>query len=860
MAATDDPAYVDHPLLNSGFIERRLYQVRLAGTARTAHTLVCLPTGLGKTTVSLLVTADRLDEVGGKALFLAPTKPLVQQHVDFYREALSIPDEEIVVFTGEIRPDDRAEAWADARIVVATPQVVENDLVGSRISLSDVTHLTFDECHRASGDYAYVYIAERYHADATNPLVTGMSASPGGDKEAILEVCENLGISEVEVMTEEDADVDEYTHDTSVEWERIQLPEDILRIRDALNEVIKDRLQKLKSLGVTKTTQPDISQKQLNRMRGKLQELMDADKSDGYKGMSTHAEVMKLRRAVELVETQSVESVRRYFERQRNAARSSGASKASQRLVAEPKVREAMRLAESFDGTHPKFSRARILLAQTLGIEGGERVIVFTESRDTAEALTEFLSTSFDVRRFVGQGDKESSEGMTQKEQQETLDAFRNGEFEVLVSTSVAEEGLDVPEVDLVLFFEPVPTAIRSIQRKGRTGRQAEGSVVVLLAEDTRDEAFFWISRRREKEMESELRELKSVAGDIESELNPAQRGLGSYDGDERRAGGSGGSDSDETDDGPHEAGSESDDKAIESESIAAKNGQAGLTDFGPTDEEIERANSDGGDEESSADDGEEGTDASDGDEGTDAGDDTANVDDGGDEGVAATAGTDGDATETEIVVDQRELDAAIAKDLSKREGVRTRLETLAVGDYVLSDRVAVERKSVADFLDTLLGSERSIFEQIGDLARAYARPVLIIEGDGLYEERNVHPGAIRGALASLAVDFDVSVLQTRDEDDTAELLLTIAEREQTERDRAVSVHGEKSAKTLAEQQEYVVSSIADIGPVTAQSLLREFGTVEGVMTAREDDLTEVSGIGSVTAERIREVVGSEYE
>ena len=872
MAATDEPGYVDHPLLTPDFIERRLYQVQLASTARDGHTLVCLPTGLGKTTVSLLVTAHRLHEVGGTVLFLAPTKPLVQQHAEFYREALSIPDEEIVVFTGEIRPEDRADAWGDARIVIATPQVVENDLVGSRISLADVTHLTFDECHRASGDYAYVYIAERYHEDAENPLVTGMSASPGGDKEAILEVCQNLGLSEVEVMTEDDADVDEYTHDTSVEWERIELPEEILQIRDALNEVIKDRLQKLKSLGVTNTTQPDVSQKQLNRMRGKLQELMNADKSEGYKGMSTHAEVMKLRRAVELVETQSVESVRRYFERQRNAARSSGASKASQRLVSEPKVREAMRLAESFDGTHPKFSRARILLAQTLGIEEGERVIVFTESRDTAEALTEFLSASFDVRRFVGQGDKESSEGMTQKEQQETLDDFRNGEFEVLVSTSVAEEGLDVPEVDLVLFFEPVPTAIRSIQRKGRTGRQAEGRVVVLLAEDTRDEAYFWISRRREKEMESELRELKSVVGDIESELNPPQEALEAYEeatrgngdgrsgesedgrgGEERSSDGDERSGDERSGDGEERSsedersgdGEERDSGTTDPETAAQADGQAGLTDFGPTDEEIERAEGDG--REAVEGSTEESADADDGE--ADDGDDA--------DGIVASA--EGDE-ETEIVVDQRELDAAIAKDLSKREGVRTRLETLAVGDYVLSDRVAVERKSVADFLDTLLGEERSIFEQIGDLSRAYARPVLIVEGDGLYEERNVHPGAIRGALASLAVDFDVSVLQTRDEDDTAELLLTIAEREQTERDRTVSVHGEKSAKTLAEQQEYVVSSIADIGPVTAQSLLQEFGTVEQVMTARKDDLREVGGIGEVTAERIREVVGSDYE
>jgi Fanconi anemia group M protein len=144
-------------------------------------------------------------------------------------------------------------------------------------------------------------------------------------------------------------------------------------------------------------------------------------------------------------------------------------------------------------------------------------------------------------------------------------------------------------------------------------------------------------------------------------------------------------------------------------------------------------------------------------------------------------------------------------------------------------------------------------------MARHYARPVVLIEGDGLYEERNVHPDAIRGALASLSVDFDASVLRTADEGDTADLLAVLAGREQTTNERAVSVHGEKSAKTLDEQQEYVVGAIADIGPVTARALLEQFGSVEAVMTAAEDDLREVDGVGEVTADRIRRVVGSEY-
>ena len=863
MAATDkEPSYVERPLLNSGVIERREYQLELAEVGTTDHTLVCLPTGLGKTTVSLLVTASRLAEVGGTSLLLAPTKPLVSQHADFYRTALSIPDEEIVTFTGEVRPDDRADLWERAQLVIATPQVVENDLIGGRISLSGTTHITFDECHRASGDYAYNYIAERYHADAENPLVTGMSASPGGDREAIEEVCANLGLNEVTVMTEEDADVGTYTHETSVEWERITLPEEVIEIRDALNGVIKERLGKLKELGVARSTQPDQSQRDLNAIRAELQKLMNNDQSEGYQGMSIHAEVMKLRRAVTLAETQSVESLRRYFERQRNAARSSGASKASQRFVSEPSVRKAVRMAEDFDDLHPKFRRTRILLAETLGIEEGDRVIVFTESRDTAETLTEFLGEHFSVHKFVGQGDKEGSDGMTQKQQQETLDAFRAGEFEVLVSTSVAEEGLDVPEVDLVLFYEPVPTAIRSIQRRGRTGRQTEGKVTVLMAEDTRDEAYFWISRRRESQMESQLRTLKSVAGEVTADLGGQGR-LEEY-----------GSDREDDESGNSEAneGSEaSDENAIEAESSGreeasnarparAANGgrsagdvQSGLATFGEWNggSVAEESGRDGGTTGES-----DGAKRSGENEGSESGEES----DGGETNeTVATARGEGETIE--IVADQRELDATIARDLSTREDVDVRLETLAVGDYVLSDRAVVERKSTADFVDSLLNEgDRSIFEQIGDAARHYARPIVILEGDGLYEQRNVHPNAIRGALASLAIDFGASVLRTTDGDDTADLLEVIARREQETEDREVSVHGEKGAKTLTEQQEYVVASIAEIGPVTARTLLADVGSVEAVMTASESDLTDVEGIGPVTAERITEVTRSAYD
>ena len=352
------------------------------------------------------------------------------------------------------------------------------------------------------------------------------------------------------------------------------------------------------------------------------------------------------------------------------------------------------------------------------------------------------------------------------------------------------------------------------------------------------------------------------VAGELEAELG--QAGLDEYEGGTGSEGGevpsadetADGGAADPAGDGEGETGTASSgtggDETATQEGGSSRNGsgrtsdtsggggdgQAGLDAFA-ADAAAGASEADGGDE------------SGDGDAASDAG--TADGD-----GTVASAGTDDEGIE--IVADQRELDSTIARDLSTREGVETRLETLAVGDYVLSDRVVVERKTVADFMDTLTGGDRSMFEQVGDATRHYARPVVVIEGEDLYGARNVHHKAIQGALASLAVDFGASIVRTADEDETADLLEVIAQREQEVSDREVSVHGEKQSKTLAEQQEYVVASIAEVGPVTARTLLEAFGSVEAVMTADREDLLDVSGIGEVTADRIREVVGADYE
>jgi len=751
--------YIEHELLADGVVENRMYQLQLSSAALAEPSLVVLPTGAGKTAVGLLVTAARLNREGGKSLFLAPTKPLVEQHAAFYREALAVPDDEVRVFTGDVRPDDRAEEWGGATVVIATPQVVQNDLIGGRIDLDGVTHLTFDECHRATGDYAYNYIADKYAGQARDPLVTGMTASPGSDKDEILRVCDNIGVSNVEILTEDDPSLAEYSHETDVDWKEVDVPDDVLEARDLLNDVVRDRMERLARLGAIDggDARADVSMKKLLGVRGEIQEMMDAGESAGYTAMSVHAEVMKLRHAVEIVETQGVETLVSYFEKLGNEARSSGGSKAVKRLMGESKVQEAREIAEEYDGVHPKMDVLRSLVFDELSSGDDARVIVFTEYRDTASALVGFLDAG-DARpvRFVGQANKDGDDGLTQKQQQEVLESFRSGEENVLVATSVAEEGLDIPEVDLVVFYEPVPSEIRAIQRRGRTGRERAGRVVVLIAKDTRDEAYFWSAKRKEDRMEREIDELKGVEDEINDELDDSQRLLGEFDGDA---------------DGDAEA----------------------------------------------------------------------------------------DADSVTVVADQRETKSKVVRELDTSE-VDVELETLDVGDYVLSDRVAVERKSVDDFVDTLTGG-RSLFDQIGDLSSSYARPLLVLEGEReeLYTT-GVHKNAVRGALASIVVDYGVPVLFTSGEGETAETLAVVARREQEDEDREARVHGEKSSATLAEQQEYVVSSIADVGPVTARALLDELGTVERVMSADEDELQNAEGVGEKTAARVREVVGSEYE
>ena len=765
-------SFLEHPLLKPQTVEKRLFQLDLAATALKSSCLIVVPTGLGKTVIALMVLLARLDK--GKVLFLAPTKPLVEQHATFLRRVLKDEDE-VAMMTGETVPEKRVLSWEGARIVTSTPQVIENDLLSRRIDLKDVSLVIFDEAHRAVGNYAYVYIAERYAREATNPLVLGITASPGSQSEKIAEICTNLSIEKVQTRTENDSDVAPFVHQREIEWVKLTVPKELLDIRTAIEEVLKARIDDLNLLGISPARiDPRASMKELLGLQAMLMSSAKREANQAtFKGISLLAEILKLHHAVELAETQGTDALVSYFQRLQGEALSRSGSKASRRIMQDAKFRQAMDALQTLEVEHPKPAAVKKILHEQIEARPESRIMVFTNYRDTASSLLKFLKDDPAIKavRFVGQSSREEDIGLSQKKQAEILQKFRAGEFNVLIATSVGEEGIDIPATDMVLFYEPVPSEIRSIQRKGRTGRARSGRVVVLMAKGTRDEAYYWISDRKEKTMNRQMRSLSGQTSEsLAREFTPRQLQITE--------------ELERIDESPAES-------PVEDQMEVQEQTQTQIQELKPG----------------------------------------------------------------RIYVDPRER--GMAKLLEAR-GMEVTLRNLEVGDYVVSDRVAIERKTASDFVASIIDPERNLFRQIRDLTRTYDRPVLILEGRDLYT-RQVNPSSIRGALAAVAVDYGVPIIPTEDQDETASVIALLASREQKE-GHEPKVHGHKTARTLKEQQEYLISAIPSVGPRVARNLLKHFGSIERIMTARQEELQEVEMVGPKIAERIRELVGGEYK
>ncbi|MEM0343504.1 MAG: DEAD/DEAH box helicase [Thermoplasmata archaeon] len=500
--------FVEHELIRPSSIEQRDYQTNIAEAAKRECTLLVLPTGLGKTVVALLVIADVLRDRRGKVLFLAPTKPLVQQHAAFLKEHLV--GFEPTVFTGEVPPEERREAWRNAHLIVSTPQVIENDLQEHRISLDGVELIVFDEAHRAVGDYSYVTIGRMFQTKGG--LVLGMTASPGSDVSKIAEVCENLGITNVEIRSELDEDVVKYTQNIDIQYVAVNLQEGMAPVIFLLKQIYDEQIKKLREFGFLDPKKPVTTRDLLecgNIIRARLQSGRKSFQL--FRAASVQSLAMKVNHAIELAETQGRGALESYIEKQVAEAAEKGGSKAARDLVKDARFQQARTLVYGMERDHPKLEKIVPIIRGQFASKPDSRVIVFTHYRDTCELVTQTLGKIPGLRpvRFVGQASKGDDAGLNQREQKDIIDKFRAGEFNVLVATSIAEEGLDIPSTDLVVFYEPVPSEIRTIQRRGRTGRRRAGRVVMLVTKHTKDEAYFYSSRRKELQMRKELEGLR---------------------------------------------------------------------------------------------------------------------------------------------------------------------------------------------------------------------------------------------------------------------------------------------------------------------------------------------------------------
>ena len=468
-----------------------------------------LPTGLGKTIIALLVSAKRLaDYRDQKVIMLAPTKPLVLQHMEFFTEHFPERTVKQSILTGETSPAQRVSDFEESGLVFATPEVIRNDVLNGRYGLGKVCLVIFDEAHRCVRDYAYSEVASSYKSQASNPLILGLTASPSARKERVQEICDKLAITNVEMRTEEDEDVVQYVNEVAINWERIPLPPGYKEISKILRAAFEERIDKLRTMHQLPTG-VRANKRMLLELGDKLRRSLRRGGSGAlYGAVMLQAQAMSLSHAVDVLETQGLHNLTRYLAKLETATSRSGKG-----LSRDPKILEARRLSFSMEEReHPKQKKLRELVENDMKGNKESKFIVFTQYRDTVETLVERLNRLSGVSavRFVGQATRDSDDvGLSQSEQATILDDFRNGQYNILVTTSIGEEGLHIPDVDHVIFYEAVPSEIRLIQRRGRTGRTRQGKMTVLMSEGTIDEAYYYTSQKREKQMHRFLQRVK---------------------------------------------------------------------------------------------------------------------------------------------------------------------------------------------------------------------------------------------------------------------------------------------------------------------------------------------------------------
>ena len=836
-------------MLSSDHIEARAYQLEAADEALTGSTMLVLPTAAGKTVVAWMVIAERLESTDGWVLFVAPTVALVEQHLRGLTPALD--GVEPVSITGQNPVAKRPDLWGSSRVIVATPQVVRNDVVRGTLDLSDCSLLVVDEAHHSTGDHAMAQVGEMYHSQSSQPLVFATTASPGSRKDQVREVCTRLGIERIHLRSPDETMLSKHLAGLELQEIRVAVPDEIKELAEPLILWQRGIVDRQRRLG--RYVMPGaISHAGLSNAMERSQTAISRGESNAYQSVSQIATAMRLHHLINHLLSQGCAASREFLLRLSSGDRST--TKSTRGFLRDPRISGLISSLEEMGEVHSKVGAVRRLVRERLSRDPESRVIVFATFRDTVSALDLALSELRGVRpvRFVGQSSRDGSEGLTAKQQVARLDEFRDGSANVLVATSVGEEGLDIPSADLVIFYEPVTSEIRTIQRRGRTGRHREGEVIVLIAEETRDEGAWVAAERREEHMRRAVHRVRrEVAQGPSANLSnlsgfkviseegviPAIEFVTS----QREM---------------HRAEiSESDESvSVQSESPSSLPpdtfravGQTGLEQF------VDDAD----------------------------GEPTESTSEVSPSPIAVAKDLimleetgPPDFPGSTITADDREMNSAVVARL-RSQGCDLRIDRLVTGDFMIGSRILVERKTVRDFVDSLVDGR--LLEQASRLVGAAPRTMIMIEGEGLFQSSRVHPHALMGALTTLTLDFGIPVVTTKDGAESARFLTVAARREgsmldglsESARERLEAVRPEAwkdpvtqaaaGARELRERGDderaaarALLEAIPGIDKVLSVRLLDRFGTIAGVAWAEEGDLDGIEGISD---SQVREIL-----
>ena len=496
-------------------IKPRDYQESIFNTAKSNNTLVVLPTGIGKTLIALMLATERLKQhPTSKIIFLAPTRPLVEQHFQTFQKHLPELFADLQIFTGSVPAKNRQKIFQTAEIIFSTPQCVANDLRKNLYSLNNTSLLIIDEAHRCLKNYDYTKVVRFYKDQSPSQLqkILGLTASPGSDTEKVKEICNHLNIQEIESRTRHSSDVKPYLQELEFKKVEIPFPQKFIEIRVLLQKIWDTCVSKLKQKNILYGPANKIT---LLKLQARLSNQISSGNFRAVAGISQTAQAIKISHALELLETQTLSGLNEYLNNLLKQAKVKQ-SKAVQTLVKTSEFKAAqLSLSHllSKNTEHPKISHLSKLINSEFSKNPNSKIIIFSQYRETAATIAKTLNQFPEVNAsiFIGQAktttskNTKHSQGFSQKEQKQVIEDFKQGKINILCATSIGEEGLDIPEVNAVIFYEPIPSAIRKIQRAGRTARLSPGKLVILVTKDTRDIAHYYASAAREKKMHQTL-------------------------------------------------------------------------------------------------------------------------------------------------------------------------------------------------------------------------------------------------------------------------------------------------------------------------------------------------------------------